>query len=85
MEAPYDHQMYQAQANFKPQHYASLQDVRDTKTQHLHEETSILPIKQPIELHASQVRQKTQHSEHTHQFKLHPQQPRDTKHSYFIM
>ena len=32
--------------------------TRDTSTQHLHEETRILPIKQNLAVHASQLRQK---------------------------
>ena len=58
--------------------------IEDTSTQHLHEETSILPIKQHIKLHASQLRQKAQRPEHTpHQFTLQPRQPRDMKQTTF--
>ena len=58
--------------------------TRDTSTQHLHEETSILPIKQHLALHASQLRQKAQHPEHTlHQLTLQPHQPRNVKQTIF--
>ena len=40
--------------------------TRDTSTQHLHEEISILPIKQHLALHASQLKQKAQHPGHTY-------------------
>ena len=36
----------------------------DTNTQHLHNETHILPIKEHLQLHASQIRQKSQHPTH---------------------
>ena len=55
--------------------------TRAINTQHLHEETSILLIKQHMELHSSQLRQKAQHLEHTLlQFLL---QPRNMKQIIF--
>ena len=67
--------------------YSSAQTTgctRDTSTQHLHEETSILPIKQHLALHASQPRQKAQHPEHTlFQLTLQPHQPRNMKQTIF--
>ena len=36
----------------------------DTNTQHLHDETHTLPIKEHLQLHASQIRQKLQHPTH---------------------
>ena len=38
--------------------------THDTNTQHLHEETNVLPIHQHLQLHASQIRQKAQHPLH---------------------
>ena len=37
----------------------------DTNAQHLHEESNILPLQQHLKLHASQLRQKAQLTEHT--------------------
>ena len=36
----------------------------DTNTQHLHDETHTLPIREHLQLHASQIRQKSQHPTH---------------------
>ena len=36
----------------------------DTNTQHLHDDTHILPIKEHLQLHVSQIRQKLQHPTH---------------------
>ena len=38
--------------------------THDTNTQHLHDETNVLPIHQHLQLHASQIRQKAQHPTH---------------------
>ena len=38
--------------------------TRDTNTQHLHDETLILPVSTHLQLHASQIRQKAQHPTH---------------------
>ena len=38
--------------------------THDTNIQHLHDETNILPIQKHLQLHASQVRQKSQYSSH---------------------
>ena len=58
--------------------------MQDTSIQHLHEQTSILPIKQHLALHASQLRQKAQHTEHTlHQLTLQPHQSRNMKQTIF--
>ena len=38
--------------------------THDTNIQHLHDETLILPIKEHLQLHASQTRQKAQHPSH---------------------
>ena len=38
--------------------------TKDTNLQHLHEETSILPLKNHLQLHASQIRQKAEHPSH---------------------
>ena len=38
----------------------------DTNTQHLHDETLILPIHDHLQLHVSQYKQKTQHPSHKH-------------------
>ena len=38
--------------------------TQDTNTQHLHDETDILPLKEHITLHTSQLRQKAQHPSH---------------------
>ena len=57
--------------------------TRDTSTQRLHKE-STLPIKQHLALHASQVRQKAQHTEHTlHQLTLQQHQPRNIKQNIY--
>ena len=37
----------------------------DTNIQHLYSETQILPLNTHLKLHASQLRQKTQHTEHS--------------------
>ena len=58
--------------------------TRDTSTQHLHEETSILPIKQHLTLHTSQLKQKAQYPEHTlHQLTLQPHQPKNMTQTIF--
>jgi hypothetical protein len=38
--------------------------TKDTNTQHLHEESSTQPIKNHLQLHASQIRQKAEHPHH---------------------
>jgi hypothetical protein len=38
--------------------------TRDTNLQHLHEETDVLPLKEHLKLHASQLRQKSQLANH---------------------
>ena len=38
--------------------------MQDTNIQHLHNETLTLPIHEHLQLHASQYKQKTQHSSH---------------------
>ena len=38
--------------------------TQDTSIQHLHDETLTLPIHEHLQLHASQFKQKTQHSSH---------------------
>ena len=51
--------------------------THDTNTQHLHDETNVLPIHQHLQLHASQIRQKTQHPTHPlHKLTIHPHTPR---------
>ena len=39
--------------------------THDTNTQHQHDETNVLPIHQHLQLHASQIRQKAQHTHYT--------------------
>ena len=49
----------------------------NTNTHHLHDETNILPIHQHLQLHASQIRQKSQHPTHPlHKLTIHPHTPR---------
>ena len=51
--------------------------TRDANTQHLHDETGVMPIHQHLQLHASQVRQKAQHPTHPlHKLTIHPHTPR---------
>ena len=51
--------------------------THDTNTQHLHDETNVLPIHQHLQLHASQIRQKAQHPTHPlHKMTIHPHTPR---------
>ena len=51
--------------------------THDTNTQHLHDETNVLPIHQHLQLHASQIRQKAQHPTHPlHKLTIHPHTPR---------
>ena len=47
--------------------------THDINTQHLHDETNVLPIHQHLQLHASQIRQKAQHPTHPlHKLTIHP-------------
>ena len=56
----------------------------DTNTQHLHDETNVLPIHQHLQLHASQIRQKAQHPTHPlHKLPIHPHTPRLKKQTTF--
>ena len=51
--------------------------THDTNTQHLHDETNVLPIHQHLQLHASKIRQKAQHPTHPlYKLTLHPHTPR---------
>ena len=51
--------------------------THDTNTQHLHDETNVLPIHQHLQLHASQIRQKAQHPTHPlHKLTIDPHTPR---------
>ena len=46
--------------------------THDTNSQHLHDETNVLPIHQNLQLHASQIRQKAQHPTHPlHKLTIH--------------
>ena len=45
--------------------------TQDTNIQHLHDETLTLPIHEHLQLHASQYKQKTQHSLHPYYAHLH--------------
>ena len=53
----------------------------DINTQHLHDETNVLPIHQHLQLHAAQIRQKAQHP--THKLTIHPHSPRLKKQTTF--
>ena len=56
----------------------------DTNTQHLHEETRILPLQNHLRLHASQLRQQTQHPDHPlHALTTHEPPPRYMKQTLF--
>ena len=56
----------------------------DTNAQHLHDETQILPIKQHLQLHASQLLQKSEHITHPlHHLTLQPPATRKQKQSIF--
>ena len=56
----------------------------DTNTQHLHAETLVLPIKEHLQLHASQYRQKSQHTEHPlHHLTRQPPNPRHMKETIY--
>ena len=58
--------------------------TQDKNTQHLHTETKTLPLKQHLKLHASQYRQKAQHSEHpSHQLTIQAANPRHMKQTTF--
>ena len=58
--------------------------THDTNTQHLHDETNVLPIHQHLQLHASQIRQKAQHPTHPlHKLTIHPHTPRLKKQTTF--
>ena len=58
--------------------------THDTNTQHLHDETNVLPIHQHLQLHASQIRQKAQHPTHPlHQLTIHPHTLRLKKQTTF--
>ena len=51
--------------------------TQDTNTQHLHDETNVLPIHQHLQLHASQIRPKAHHPTHPlHKLTIHPHTPR---------
>lgn len=52
--------------------------TRDTNTQHLHEETKILPLNTHLKLHASQLRQQALHPEHP----LHTLTTQNTNHRH---
>ena len=57
---------------------------RRTNIQHLHDETNVLPIHQHLQLHVSQIRQKTQHPTHPlHKLTIHPHTPRLKKQTTF--
>ena len=46
--------------------------THDTNIQYLHDETNILPIQKHLQLHTSQVRQKTQYPSHPlHRYTIH--------------
>ena len=70
MAVQYGHQLSQIQIiiNYKTIQNAALRTATrytaDTNTQHLHTETKILPIKDHLKLHASQLRQKAQLQSH---------------------
>ena len=58
--------------------------THDTNTQHLHDETNVLPIHQHLELHASQIRQKAQPPTHPlHKLTIHPHTHRLKKQTTF--
>ena len=58
--------------------------THDTNTQHLHDETNVLPIHQHLQLHASQIRQKAQHPTHPlHKLTIDPHTPRLKKQTTF--
>ena len=58
--------------------------THDTNTQHLHDETNVLPIHQHLQLHASQIRQIAQHPTHPlHKLTIHPHTPRLKKQTTF--
>ena len=58
--------------------------THSTYTQHLHDETNVLPIHQHLQLHASQIRQKAQHPTHSlHKLTIHPHTPRLKKQTTF--
>ena len=51
--------------------------THDTNTQHLHDETNVLPMHQHLQLRASQVRQRAQHPTHPlRRLTVHPHTPR---------
>ena len=51
--------------------------THDTNTQHLHDETNVLPIHKHLQLHASQIRQKAPQPTHPlHKLTTHPHTPR---------
>ena len=55
--------------------------MQDTNTQHIHDETKILPLQEHLKLNASQIRQKAHHSSHPLQLSTHKQTPRYKPHS----
>jgi hypothetical protein len=58
--------------------------TRDTNIQHLHDECSILPLTQHMQIHASQLLQKSQHPDHPlHPLTLLPHPPRTKKPTIF--
>ena len=58
--------------------------THDTNIQHLHDETNILPIQKHLQLHASQVRQKSQYPSHPlHRYTAHNTSQRQKKPTTF--
>ena len=56
----------------------------DTEITHLHDETNVLPIKDHLRLHSSQLRQQVQHPDHTlHRLTRQPKQKRYKKQTTF--
>ena len=55
-----------------------------TTTQHIHDETNVLPIHQHLKLHASQIKQKAQHPTYPlHKLTIHTHTPRLKKQTTF--
>ena len=58
--------------------------THDTKIQHLHDETNVLPRHQHLQLHASQIKQKAQHPTHPlHKLTIYLHTPRLKKQTTF--
>ena len=56
----------------------------DTNTQHLHQETLVLPLSNHLRLHASQLKEKTKLSYHPlHSLRMQPEPPRIMKRTIF--